>query len=221
MSASILVLRPPPNRTAEAARALGLDSVEAPIFSVGPLAWEAPDPDRFDAVLLTSANAPRHAGPDLALYLHLPCQAVGETTAEAARAAGFTEIRIGRSDGFAARAALGPVRVLHLCGREHIQLPEVERRIVYAAEPVATLPEAGVQAIRDGALVLLHSPRAAATFAALADQAGLDRSTIAIAAISPAAVAAAGAGWKLTAAASAPRDSALLELAVQLCQKAP
>lgn len=221
MSARILVLRPRPNRTAESALALGLDPIEAPIFSVRPLAWEAPDPARFDAILLTSANAPRHAGPDLAYYLNLPCQAVGETTAEAARAAGFEDVRVGPGDGVAARAALGPVRILHLCGRDHIALPEVERRLVYAADPVETLPEAAFRALGDRALVLLHSPRAAALFAALVDKAGLDRSTIPIAAISPAAVEAAGPGWKQAAAATIPRDSALLELAAELCQKAP
>jgi uroporphyrinogen-III synthase len=55
-------------------------------------------------------------------------------------------------------------------------------------------------------------------FAALVDQAGLNRDTISIAAISPAATAAAGGGWRSVAAAAAPTDSALLELAADLCQ---
>ena len=42
-----------------AARAgtLGLEPVVAPIFTIAPLDWAAPDPDRYDALLLTSANA--------------------------------------------------------------------------------------------------------------------------------------------------------------------
>lgn len=221
MSGSILLLRPQPNRSAAAARALGLDPIEAPLFTIASVAWDAPDPAGFDAVLLTSANAPRHAGQGLGRYLRLPCQAVGETTAEAARGAGFADVRIGPGDGGAARAALGALRVLHLCGRDHVPLPDVERRIVYAAEPVEALPEAAARALQGGALALLHSPRAAETFAALVDRAGFDRGEIAIAAISPAALAAAGPGWKRSAAAAIPRDSALLELAAELCQKAP
>jgi uroporphyrinogen-III synthase len=217
----ILVLRPSPEATAAAARGLGLEPVSAPLFTIRSLAWQAPDPSGFDAILLTSANAARHGGPGLAPFLALPCQAVGEATAAAARAAGFSNVAAGNSDGAAALAALvaaGHRRIFHPCGRDHIALEGVERRIVYAAEAVTELPEAAAEALEAGALALLHSSRAGALFAALVDQAGLDRGTLSIAAISPAAAAAAGHGWRRLAAAAAPSDSALLELAADLCQ---
>lgn len=224
---AILILRPEPGagETLVRARQMGFDAVSAPIFFVRPIDWDPPAPDAVETVMLTSANAARHGGDALASYTALPCHAVGETTAEAARAAGFTDIHIGPADGKAMVAAMveaGVASALHLCGREHIPLADprlsITRRIVYASEPIAPLPAEAAEAIQKGALVLLHSPRMAAHFAALADEAGLDRGAIELAAISPAAVDAAGPGWKNAAAATAPRDAALLELAAKLCQ---
>lgn len=215
---SVVILRPEPGAgaTAARARALGLSAVVAPLFRIRPVPWTTPD-GGFDALLLTSANAARMAGrlPDL------PCYAVGETTAAAASAAGAGEVIAGPSDGAAALAAAaadGRTSILHLCGREHLPLEQpglrVERRIVYAADTLEALPEAAAEAARAGALVLLHSPRAAARFAALIGT----REGIRIAAISPAAADAAGKGWADVRIAPQPRDQALLELAAQLCK---
>jgi uroporphyrinogen-III synthase len=33
-----------------------------PLFAIVPLDWTAPDPAQFDGLVLTSANAVRHAG---------------------------------------------------------------------------------------------------------------------------------------------------------------
>ena len=224
MTRAVLVLRPEPGATATALRArrLGLEPVVAPLFEIGPHSWEAPDASGFDGVLLTSAHGPRQAGPQLRKYLQLPCHAVGEATAAAAAEAGFADVRTGPGDGAALLAALGEGRLLHLCGRDHLPLEaagaELVRRIVYAADAVDALPEEARIALAGGAPVLLHSPRAARTFAALVDEAGLPRARIAVAAISAAAAAAAGGGWGRIAAAAQPRDEALLELAVELCQ---
>jgi len=70
----IAVLRPEPgNRvTAAAIEARGRIAIRLPLFEVRPLAWQVPDPDRFDALVLTSANAIRHGGPGLAALLGLP-----------------------------------------------------------------------------------------------------------------------------------------------------
>jgi uroporphyrinogen-III synthase len=219
VSRPLLILRPEPgaSETAARARALGLDPVVAPLFTVRPLAWQAPDRAGFDAVLLTSANAARHAGPALAPFLALPCWTVGEATAAAAREAGFADVRSGPSDGAAlaeAAAGAGARHVLHLHGREHVPLSRpglaVEGRAVYAAESAAFLPR---QAQLHDAVALIHSPRAGSLFASLV----AERHGIAVAAISPAAAAAAGTGWAAVEAAGAPRDEALLELAVKLC----
>ena len=210
----LLIVRPQPgaDESAARARALGLEPVVAPLFETRARAWTPPDPARFDAVLLTSANAARLGGEGLRFYLALPCYAVGERTAAAARTAGFTEVRAGLSDG-AALAAMaereGAKSMLHLGGRDHVALDRATHIAVYASEPAGALP-----ADLEEAVVLLHSPRAAARFAALAG----DRRRFSLAAISPQAAEAAGSGWRKVAIASAPRDEALLELAAELCQ---
>ena len=86
MSRPIVVLRPEPgNRvTAAAIEGRGLRAIRLPLFAVQPVAWQAPDPAGFDALLLTSANAVRHGGAGLARLLSLPVFAVGEATADAA-----------------------------------------------------------------------------------------------------------------------------------------
>ena len=219
MTLSLLVLRPEPgaSATVAAARALGLKAIAAPLFAVHAVDWKLPD-HTPDAVLMTSANAARLAGPALDRLITLPLYAVGEATAAAARAADFTRILVGEDgiDAIIARAAADGIgHLLHLAGREHrvpaAHQPALERRIVYAADPVATLPAAAADLLPD-AVALLHSPRAAALFATL-----VDRSTVQIAAISPAARAAAGDGWREVAVAARPTDASLLAAAAKLC----
>jgi uroporphyrinogen-III synthase len=178
-----------------------------------------------DAVILTSASAARQAGPQLSRFITLPCYAVGEATAAAAEQAGFSEVRTGPADGAALleMAARDGIREpLHLCGHDHIPLQHqrlsIVTRLVYAADPVDRLSQEAIAALRDGALPLLHSPRAAALFAALTDAAELDRAPIPLAAISDAVATAAGGGWRSVHSASVPRDDALLELAAKLCK---
>jgi uroporphyrinogen-III synthase len=225
VSGAILILRPEPgaSASAERARALGMTAYVAPLFTLRALPWEAPDPAGYDALLLTSASAARLGGEGLRRFAGLPCYCVGEASAEAARAAGFADVRTGPGDGAAAAAMMaagGAKRAFHPCGRDHAVLAPpgvaIERRTVYAADPVAALPEAARAALARGALALLHSPRAASLLADLV----ADRAGIALAAISAAAAEAAGEGWRAKAVAAAPRDEALLELAAKLCQTA-
>ncbi|MGZ8297756.1 MAG: uroporphyrinogen-III synthase [Allosphingosinicella sp.] len=209
----LLILRPEPgaSETAERARAMGLDPVVAPLFAIAGVPAPPVEDRRYDAVLLTSANGARHAPAGLTA---LPCFAVGESTAAAARKAGFADVRTGSCDGAVAAAmmaAAGVKRALHLCGRDHLPVEaagvEIERRIVYAAEPEPH------ERFEGPAVAMIHSARAGARFAQLAG----DRAAIAVAAISPAAAAAAGEGWAKKAVAAEPRDQALLELAAKLC----
>jgi len=210
----LLIVRPQPGaeESEKRARALGLEPIVAPLFETRALDWIPPDPGDFDAILLTSANAARLGGDGLKPFLALPCYAVGERTGAAARAAGFTRLRIGPSDG-AALAAMagrdGASALLQIGGRDHLPLGGAAHVAVYASEPAGALP-----ADLEEAVVLLHSPRAAARFAALA----ADRGGFILAAISAQAAEAAGGGWKGVAVAAAPRDEALLELAAKLCQ---
>ncbi|HYW16074.1 MAG TPA: uroporphyrinogen-III synthase [Allosphingosinicella sp.] len=213
----LLVLRPEPgaSETAARARALGLDPIVAPLFRIEKVEGPPIEAGRYEAVLLTSANGARNAPPGLTALL---CFAVGERTAAAARSAGFGEVRTGPCDGSAAAAmmaAAGVSKALHLCGRDHLAVEAagiaIERHIVYSAEPVP-------RGRFDGpAVALIHSARAGARFAELAGA----REGIALAAISPAAAAAAGEGWAAKAVAAAPRDQALLEVAAKLCNHGP
>lgn len=226
MRPKLLILRPEPGAAETAARAaaLGFEAVTAPIFTIRPLDWEPPT-GPFGAVMITSANAPRHGGSGLMQFLHLPCYAVGAATAVAARGAGFIDVRTGGADAAALidrMEADGVVEALHLAGLHTIPLGEtrihVERRPVYVSEVVEHLPPRAYAAVGEGALVLVHSPRAGACFARLADRACLAREAISLAAISPNAASALGNGWRTISVAPEPRDQALLELAAELCQ---
>lgn len=223
MKPLVVILRPQPGaaRTAERARALGLEPLVAPLFKVRAIDWDAPDPALSDALMFTSANAPRLAGEKLAAFTSLPCYCVGGETARAAEEAAFADVRTGPSDAVAllqmmAADAMGAT--LHLCGRDHLALDHpaiwIERRIVYASEPVGGLNPEAARAIASGALVLVHSLRAGAELARLVP----DRQSATIAAISSAAADAAGEDWRVKHVAAAPRDEALLELAAKLCQ---
>jgi uroporphyrinogen-III synthase len=216
---ALLVLRPAPGAaaTVAAARALGFTAIAAPLFEVHPLDWALPA-EIPEAVLMTSAQAARLGGEGLAALRDRPLYAVGEATADAARAAGFLHILAGDAgvDAILARAQADGVRsLLHLAGREHRPPADgqvtIIRRLVYAAEAVSVLPEAA-RAVLPHAVALLHSPRAAALFASLVDPRG-----IRIAAISPATREAAGEGWRTAATADAPTDTSLLAAAAKLC----
>ncbi len=219
MTRPLAVLRPEPGNTATADRVekLGLQAIRLPLFAVRPLTWIAPDPADHDALLLTSANAVRFGGLDLADLLPLPVLAVGEKTAEAARLAGFDVMAAGNADAaamLALAATRGLSRVLHLGGRDRAVEPygPVTRAIaVYASEEVPVPAE--LIGRLQGATALLHSARAAARLGALVDTFAIARSAIAIAALSPAVAAAAGTGWANIAIAAVPTDAALIEAA--------
>jgi len=224
----VLIQRPQPgaDATARRAAALGLSPVTAPLFTVRAIPWDAPDAEVFDALLITSANAVRLGGQNLAKFAHLPVFAVGEVTAQAARVAGFSLVDAGATDSNAAigqAVSAGKRRLLHLAGREFIPLDHaavlLERRIVYVADAVEALPLQAVKALASGAVALVHSPRAARTFAGLIDRARIERSNIRIATLSQAIVSAAGSGWGEIAAAEQPNDDALLAIAARLCDQ--
>ena len=70
----LIILRPEPGASETAARAVaaGLSVRPVPLFSAGPVAWTPPNIDQHDALLLTSANAPRFAGAGLAALAFRP-----------------------------------------------------------------------------------------------------------------------------------------------------
>ncbi len=218
MSRTVAVLRPEPGNAITAVRveAAGLNAIRLPLFAVHPVDWAVPDPAKFDALVLTSANAPRLAGPGLTALLDLPVFAVGPATAAAAREHGLTVAATGDSDGAALVATLaahGFRRALLLGGRERrLQAGGViaQAITVYASDPLPIAAEA--IATLAGTVALLHSARAAER---LGDLAGAIRSSIRVAAVSETVAVAAGPGWDELAVAS-PDDKALIALARRL-----
>jgi len=219
MTRPIAVLRPEPGNAATAARiaAAPASPSAGTLFDLRPVDWIPADPGEFDALLLTSANAPRLAGPGIRALERLAVYAVGAATAAAARAAGLDIAYTGTGDGaelVKAAADRGVRRALLLAGRDRAAAddPVIARTITVYASVARDVAAAALDQLA-GSVVLAHSPRAARRFAALADLAGLDRATIRMAAISAAAADAAGTGWDRLAAAAVPTDAALLDLA--------
>lgn len=220
----LIVTRPEPGNRATMARAvaLGLDAHAMPLFAARALAWTVPAAADFDALLLTSAQAVRLAGPELASLADLPVHAVGAATAEAAAAAGLTVVATGSADAQRLLDAMTSVKIrkiLWLCGEDRSELhprgATLEPLACYAVDPVDPPPKWPMLVARPTVL-LAHSARGAARIAALI---GPARGRLALVAISPAAAAAAGAGWAELAVPQRPDDAAMLALAHSLCHK--
>lgn len=213
----LIILRPEPGASATARRAadLGLSVVKLPLFTIEPAVWRAPDPALFDRLLLTSANAVRHAGAELAGLMALPCWCVGEATASAARDAGMWVERVGDADAASLLAGSSqPCRLLWLAGEAHsaTTLPSgfsVKIHILYRAIEVAINPEQ----LAGPAAVLVHSEAAARRLAALAPE----RSSLTLIAISTTVARAAGDGWKAVHICNQPRDIEMVAMAAKLC----
>lgn len=216
MTRPLAVLRPEPGNAATAMRveAAGLSPIRLPLFAVAPVMWESPDPAGFDALLVTSANAMRQGGEGLERLRALPVLAVGEATAGAAAAAGFRVALTGQADAAALVAEAGRSRLLHLAGRDRVDLPGVTSVTVYAADPLPVSP--GQARSLAGSVALLHSARAARRLGEVADIAEVGRRDIRVAALSEAVARAAGSGWAASTIASAPNDEVLVAAAAAL-----
>jgi uroporphyrinogen-III synthase len=214
----VLVLRPEPGASATVAKARerGLDAFAVPLFEIESIEWSAQEPNQFDGLLLTSANAVRSAGERLSELRSLPVYAVGEATAEAAREVGFDIAATGNAGVGRLLASIDPVlKLLHLCGEDRRVVSASNQQItpivVYRSKPIVD-PDLSVAR---NAVALIHSPRSGHRFADLAD----NRGSIVIAAISEAAADAVGGGWMTIEVATSPNDDALLALAARLCDK--
>lgn len=211
----ILVVRPQPGANATAGRlaALEHEAVVYPLLETRATAWTLPA-QTFDAVILSSAAAVRHAGPVADALKGLPAHTVGDATAAAARAAGWAAVTAGPGtmQGLLAGLLAGPARhFLHLAGADltPVAVPaalSLTRVTVYET-PLLPLP-----ALPDVDAVLLHSPRTAAQFAAEWDRLAGQRGAVQLFAISAATLAAAGSGWKQAAVAAEPTESVLLAM---------
>lgn len=223
MSLPLVVIRPEPGNaaTCAAARALGLEAVAAPLFEIEPVGWAVPE-GRFDAILAGSANVFRHGGADLARFADVPVIAVGETTAAAARSAGFAVARMGEGGLQPVVATLPPGNYIRIAGEDRVTLtPPNGVRIVtvvtYAARKRA-VPDALRARLERGAVVLLHSGEAARHFAQECEALGIRKQSLHLACLAPRIAELAGNGWGTLAVAAGRTDKEVLELGARMCQ---
>ena len=162
-------------RTAAHLTALGFEPVVAPLLTIRPLLdamAHAPDFATVAAVAFTSPNGVEAFAALTPSLRDRPVFAVGDATAEAARAAGFADARSASGDiqALARLIAATSIRGLILApgarepaGDLAALLPDrqIQRLPVYAAE------ETGAAVPADFDAVLLHSPRAARALAAV------------------------------------------------------
>jgi uroporphyrinogen-III synthase len=188
-----IVTRPEHDAAAVAAtlEGAGHQVVLAPLLAIVGRSAVIPQRD-YQVVLVTSANGARAlAGhPDRKRLKGVEVHAVGPASAAAARAAGFGVRQAGGEVGAltaAARRNLDPAKgpLLYVSGATVSGDLEgalraagfaVDRVVLYAAEPVTTLPEAAAAALaegRSGDGVLLYSPRTAEIWVRLVTVAGL------------------------------------------------
>ena len=228
MTSKLLVLRPQPgcDETAARARSMGMSAISLPLFVVEPIAHETDGALAVDALLVTSANGARYGADVIAAFDDRPIFAVGHATADAVRAAGGRDVRMGGGD----MAATIPLiiracckSVTHLCG-EHVTAYDPQGLQV-APCPVYRSIERPAQAVQAGlaqaapVVALVHSERAAVRFGGLVPPER--RAQIAIAALSAKVAHACGGSWAARASAVSPDDAALLALAMKLCDDMP
>jgi uroporphyrinogen-III synthase len=211
----LLILRPEPGNAATVtkAKALGLEAISLPLFNAEALAWSAPSTDQFDAILFTSANAVRLAGPSLTHYVGLPAYCVGQATADSAKALGFPIAFVGSQGIDDVVAAADNKKLLHLCGEDRIDpspsKATVTSIICYHMMEVDQKPTL-FNALEQNPIAMLHSPRAARRFRALVG----DKSSIALCALSSAIAEAAGKGWEEVAISPQPRDDVAIRTVI-------
>jgi uroporphyrinogen-III synthase len=170
--------QPGADHTADRVRAMGHEAMVAPLLTVRPVLDPEIDLRGVGALAFTSANGVRafaeHCG-----ERELRVFAVGVTTAQAARAAGFHTVLSADGDvealaeGIAARRSQMRGAVLHpgaaepagdLAGALQKHGVEARRAILYETTPVK-LSVAEALALLQADAALLHSPRAAKALA--------------------------------------------------------
>jgi uroporphyrinogen-III synthase len=177
----------------------GIEAVIEPLIEIAHGTMALPGLDGVQAILCTSANGVR-ALARASAERGLPVFAVGDATAARARAEGFRRVESGGGDvedlaylvGHRLKPAGG--KLLHVAGSEvagdlaaalGAEGFSVERAVLYEASPAAALSQTSAQLIagRQIDLALFFSPRTAAIFARLAEEAGVQtglRATVAV-----------------------------------------
>jgi uroporphyrinogen-III synthase len=197
---------------------MGHEVAIAPLMVTEAVAWQPPELAP-EAVLITSAAAARLAGDAAAAWRDLPCYCVGSSSAKAARAAGFADVRVGPGSVqplVDEIAGAGITRLLHLAGEDRtvFAVPAGLRIMTRSVYRARLLPLAVAAAVD---VALLYSARAARHFAGECDRLGLARGRIGLVAMSAVVAAAAGPGWAHVATAQTPEEDALLAAIAEVC----
>jgi uroporphyrinogen-III synthase len=228
----LLVTRPEEGgeRSAAALRARGHEVLLAPLLRIESIASANLGALPWTAILLSSANAARAIAshPRIGELTALPVLAVGVQTAQAARAAGFTDVQSADGDAqdliraAATRFAGHRAPLLYLAGEERARdlagnlAGLVVRTVVtYRAVKTAKIPPALQAALAAGRLdgVLHFSLRTAEAYVACARSAGLlDKALAPIHFCLSPRVAGALAGAPNIRVAARPEETALLDL---------
>lgn len=183
----------------------GIEAVIEPLIEIAHDVAAMPDLGGVQAILCTSANGVR-ALARASAERRLPLFAVGDATAARARSEGFRRVESAGGDVedladlVARRLKPDAGRLLHVAGSAvagglgaalAAEGFAVERAVLYDASLAGALTDATARSIGDGEfdLALFFSPRTAAIFARLVEEAGIEaglRATAAVS-ISPAA----------------------------------
>lgn len=217
--------------TAERLAQAGLVPVVAPLIETTPLANSADRLTDHDALVFTSAAAVRQVAA-LTSDRTLPVYAVGEATARAARAAGWTVAA--DADGAVAdlaRTLAGTppgLRLLHPCAAVTAgDLSTVGRAVtpwpVYRTDPVRSGWAPALADLRAGRLagVLVQSPSAAAVLAGRLQPGEALPQTVLFALSDACAAPLAAVGFREIACPPFPRETALLKVVVDTLAGAP
>jgi uroporphyrinogen-III synthase len=188
----LLLTRPEADaeRTAAALRARGHAAIVAPLLRIEPVDDAELDDGPCAAILVTSVNAAsaiaRHKR--FAELKDVPVLAVGERSAQAMRAAGFSDVIAGGGGGSDLTRLVGKrlrpgVPLLYLAGADLAgdiagdllaQNFTVRTVVVYRAVAADALPHAAAEALGSGIDGVLHfSRRSAEAYVATARAAGL------------------------------------------------
>jgi uroporphyrinogen-III synthase len=230
-ASSVLITRPEPGAGETAARvaSLGFVPIIAPVIRIEPTPAHLPAAAALAGVLVTSGNAVALLP---AAFHAARLFAVGDATAERARAAGFTQVLSAAGDAetlarfVTRRQSPRDGTLLLVTGHGQGKLLaaalrqagfRVGRRVVYAALPIRDLPPAAATGLRAGRVraALFFSAETARQFVRLVQRAGLTGTLAGVEAISigrPAAVALEVLPWRGIHVAAQPTQDDMLAL---------
>ena len=226
VSVPVIVTRAEPGASETMARLkeMGLTAIASPMLALARLDVPLPDMDSVRHLVFTSANGVRYFA-EASPGRTAKAWCVGPSTAEAARAAGFTDVHEGRGDAedlsaeIIAALPAGTKGVLHvaneaaagdLVARLKAAGIPADFLALYETRPADDLsPEADAALNAGTAVVLIHSAKAAAAFAWAA---GALEQAVIIAISAAAARPLEGREVAAIHVAEAPNEAALLEV---------